>query len=222
MKNNKVLLMAVIAIAFAVFNVVTFQLPVDRTNPFWWTYGFSCVAFLLLAVVWYRSFFLGEELKSRFLGYPITYVATYYFIAQMLLFAVVLCVPDAKEWLIIIANTILLGIALIGICFTQIGKNYIGSIDEKIAEKNSFIKKQIYQLEILCSNVSNETVRNKLVSLIEEIRYSDPISDKKVEDIERKINIKIGELKYVDNIGISIDELKLLVKQRNELCKMYK
>ncbi|MCQ2362303.1 MAG: hypothetical protein MJ048_04625, partial [Acidaminococcaceae bacterium] len=195
---------------------------VDRTNPFWWTYGFSCVAFLLLAVVWYRSFFLDEELKSRFLGYPITYVATYYFIAQMLLFAVVLCVPDAKERLIIIANTVLLGIALIGICFTQIGKNYAFSIEEKVAEKNSFIKKQIYQLEILCSNVSNETVRNKLVSLIEEIRYSDPISDKKVEDIERKINIKIGELKYVDNIGISIDELKLLVKQRNELCKMYK
>ena len=222
MKNNKVLLMAVIAIAFAVFNVVTFQLPVDRTNPFWWTYGFSCVAFLLLAVVWYRSFFLDEELKSRFLGYPITYVATYYFIAQMLLFAVVLCVPDAKEWLIIIANTVLLGIALIGICFTQIGKNYAFSIEEKVAVKVNFIKNTMVELELIANDLTGTEEKQAMEKLLETVRYSDPMSSEKLAGLETEIEVKITELKNSDNPLEIINSLQKKFVERNAKCKAYK
>ncbi|MBQ0067446.1 MAG: hypothetical protein KBS60_04640 [Phascolarctobacterium sp.] len=222
MKNNRLLFCVIFVIAFAVFNVVVFQLPVNRTEIFWITYSFTCVAFAILFAVWHRCFFLDETPKSRFLGYGITYVATYYFVAQLALFVIVLGVPDIKKWLVIITNTLLLGLTMILVSFTQIGKNYINNTDKGIAEKVGFIKTQVSKLQLLSSDLPDGDVKNKLADLIEQIKYSDPNSSKNVEDIERKIAIKIGELKYAENMQTSINDIKQLFQQRNELCKLYK
>lgn len=222
MKNNRLLFCVIFVIAFAVFNVVVFQLPVNRTEIFWITYSFTCVAFAILFAVWHRCFFLDETPKSRFLGYGITYVATYYFVAQLALFVIVLGVSDIKKWLVIITNTLLLGLTMILVSFTQIGKNYINNTDKGIAEKVGFIKTQVSKLQLLSNDLPDGDVKNKLADLIEQIKYSDPNSSKNVEDIERKIAIKIGELKYAENMQTSINNIKQLFQQRNELCKLYK
>lgn len=222
MKNNRLLFCLIFVIAFAVFNVAVFQLPIDRTEIFWITYGFTCVAFAILFAVWNRCFFLDETPKSRFLGYGITYVATYYFVAQLVLFVIVLGVPDIKKWLVIIANTVLLGIGLIGICSTQIGKNYIGSIDQKVAIKVDFIKNILVDLELIANDLTDTEEKRAMDKLLETVRYSDPMSSDKLAGIEQEIDTKVSELKFAENKLAALNLLEKLFVERNAKCKAYK
>lgn len=61
-----------------------------------------------------------------------------------------------------------------------------------------------------------------LTQLAEKIRYSDPMSDEQVSDIEDRIAAKIAEMKSsTDKVKI-INELNSLLDERNKKCKLLK
>ena len=149
MKNNKFLLYAVIVIAFVTFNIVVFQLPINKTEVFWWSYGFSCISYIVLLIIFHNVFCIEEEIKSRFLGFPIVYIGILYFFIQLVFFSVTLFYQNIPKWIVIIVNTLLLGLTMILISFTQIGKNYVKSIDEKNQDEVLFTKGVVMKLEVL-------------------------------------------------------------------------
>ena len=60
------------------------------------------------------------------------------------------------------------------------------------------------------------------MQLAEKIRYSDPMSDEQLADIEDRITVKIAELKSsADKVKI-INELNSLLDERNRKCKLLK
>ena len=60
------------------------------------------------------------------------------------------------------------------------------------------------------------------MQLAEKIRYSDPMSDEQLSDIEDRITEKIAELKVSTDKTIIINELNSLLDERNRKIKIFK
>ena len=56
MKNNKLMSYLALGIVFALFNVIAFVIPTNKTATFWTAYVFTVVAFLLQLLVWKVAF----------------------------------------------------------------------------------------------------------------------------------------------------------------------
>lgn len=76
MKKNKALAYAVLAIIFALFNVIAFVIPTAKTATFWIAYVFTAVAFLSQIAIWKFAFNGANTLKSKFLGIPLVSVGS--------------------------------------------------------------------------------------------------------------------------------------------------
>ena len=88
MKKNKLMSYLALGIVFALFNVIAFVIPADKTATFWTAYVFVVVAFLLQLLVWKVAFGKKDTLKSKFLGIPVIYVGATYLIVQLIVFAI--------------------------------------------------------------------------------------------------------------------------------------
>ena len=222
MKNNKILMNVVLGILFVVFNVIVFQIPVIHTDSYWIVYGFTCVAFAMQFYVWNLTLTSNEEIKSKFLGYPITNVSVLYFFVQLLVCWYVMVNNNIEQWKVIIINVVVLGTASSCICFTQVGKNYIGDIDKKVAAKVEFIKDTMVELNLISNELKETDEKQAMEKLIEIVRYSDPMSSEKLAGLEKEIETKITELK---NSNKSLEIINLLQKkfvERNARCQAFK
>ena len=72
----------VIGILFILFNVIALAIPTTKTSAFWIGYVFTVIAFAVQAFVWYLSISKKQDLKSKLLGSPVTYISVVYLIIQ--------------------------------------------------------------------------------------------------------------------------------------------
>ena len=70
MKKNNLMPYLALGIVFALFNVIAFVTPTDKTATFWTAYVFSVVAFAVQIPLWKIAFGKKDTLKSKFLGIP--------------------------------------------------------------------------------------------------------------------------------------------------------
>ena len=101
--KKKVMAHAVLVIAFALFNVIAFAIPTEKTATFWIAYAFSVVAFAMQIGIWKFSFKGADTLKSKFLGIPLIFVGIAYLIVQIIAFAIFVALNRIKRknlWLI--------------------------------------------------------------------------------------------------------------------------
>lgn len=223
-KNKKMSLLAV-AIVLGVFNVVVFVLPFARSGSFWVGYCFAMLAFLLTAAVGFHS--LGREsIKSKFFGMPTVLVAWTYLIVQVIIGVLEMVFFALSFQYSIVINVILLGVCLIGLISTSIGKEEINRIDEKVKSKVFYIKSLQNDIESLVSRVSEPSLKKSLSDLVDTIRYSDPMSSPQLAPIENKIEIKAATLSDSisdrDMAKSLCDELQMLFAERNRKCKLLK
>ena len=68
----------------------------------------------------------------------------------------------------------------------------------------------------------DSAVKQKILKLAEKVRYSDPISSDEPSELEKKISDKVKELNTVDDKLAVVDEINLLLLERNKKCKIYK
>lgn len=58
--------------------------------------------------------------------------------------------------------------------------------------------------------------------MAEKVRYSDPISSDELSELEKRISDKVKELYGADDKLAIVDEIELLLLERNKKCKIYK
>ena len=225
--KNKSMSLAAVFIIIAVYNVVVFVIPFVKGGNFWTGYAFSMLALLLTAAVGFYSF--GKEgLKSKFYGLPLTIVAWYYLIIQLIVGLLEMSLPFIPYRYGIAVNVILLGVCLIGLIGVNIAKEEIERIDEKIKEKVFYIKSLQVDVEGLVSKSSDESMKKVLKELAETIRYSDPMSSPQLAAIENKIEAKVSALtEAVETADGEVAktlciELQQLFAERNRKSKMLK
>ena len=222
MKRNKGMAYAVLAIAFALFNVIAFAVPTAKTSTFWIAYVFTTIAFASQIAIWKFAFKGADTLKSKFLGIPLISVGITYLIIQLITFTIFMAFPIAPSWIAIVVCALILGISAICLIGTETGREEINRVEEMVEKKVFYIKSLQVDVEMLASDETDADTKAALAKLAEKIRFSDPMSNEVLADIEAEIAAKVKELKTAENKAEIIKVLDSLITERNKKAKLLK
>ena len=220
--KKKVMAYAVLAIAFALFNVIVFAVPTEKTATFWIAYAFSVVAFALQMGVWEFAFKGADTLKSKFLGIPLISVGTQYLVVQVVAFAVFMAFPLLPTWVPIVVCALILGVSAICLIGTENGREEINRVEEKVEKKVFYIKSLQVDVELLAESESDLEIKTELIKLAAKIRFSDPTSSDALAEIESEIANKIKEIQTSEDKIAIIAVTSALVEERNKKAKILK
>lgn len=220
--KKKGLAYAVLVIAFALFNVIAFFIPTEKTATFWIAYAFSAIAFLLQIVIWKLAFKGTDTIKSKFLGIPLLSVGFRYLAIQVIAFAVFMIFPTLPTWIPVVVCSVILGGSAICLIGTETGREEINRVEEKVKSKVFYIKSLQVDVEMLAETESDPTTKAELTKLAEKIRFSDPMSSDALAEIETEIVNKIKEIKTSNDKLAIIAVTSALVEERNKKAKILK
>ena len=220
--KRKSLAYAVLTIAFALFNVIAFFIPTEKTATFWIAYAFSAIAFLLQIVIWKLAFKGTDTIKSKFLGIPLLSVGFRYLVIQVIAFAVFMIFPALPTWIPVVVCSAILGGSAICLIGTETGREEINRVEEKVKRKVFYIKSLQVDVEMLAETESDPTIKAELTKLAEKIRFSDPVSSDALAEIESEIVNKIKEIEASKDKLAIIAVTTALVEERNKKAKILK
>lgn len=220
--KKKGLAYAVLVIAFALFNVIAFFIPTEKTATFWIAYAFSAIAFLLQIVIWKLAFKGTDTIKSKFLGIPLLSVGFRYLAIQVIAFAVFMIFPTLPTWIPIVVCSVILGGSAICLIGTETGREEINRVEEKVEKKVFYIKSLQVDVELLAESENDPEIKAELLKLADKIRFSDPMSSDALTEVEETIANKIVELKTAENKLAIISATSALVAERNKKAKILK
>ena len=222
MKKNKLMSYLALGIVFALFNVISFVIPTEKTATFWTAYIFTVVAFLLQILVWKVAFGKKDTLKSKFLGISVIYVGLTYLMVQLVVFAIFMIFPMLPVWLAIVICSIVLAISALCAIAGQSGANEINRVEEKIKVKRAFIQFLQVDVEMLAESETDTETKTALLKLAEKVRFSDPMSHEMLGELESRISAKVEQMKTTADKKALIGEVDLLLVERNKKCKILK
>lgn len=222
MKKNSTKGYVLLGILFALVSIIAFAVPTAKTATFWIAYVFTAAAFAAQIGIWKTA--LGKEgtLKSKFLGFPIVHIGIVYAIIQVIAFAVFLFAPTLPTWSAIVVCPIIAGLSAVCMISADAGRNEIERVEAKVQNKVFYVREMQADIELLADNESDVAVKTALTHLAEKIRFSDPMSNEQLADLENKISIKVAELKTASIKLEIITELNSLLDERNKKCKILK
>lgn len=220
MKKNNSKGYLILGILFILVSVIAFAVPTAKTTAFWISYAFTVLAFAAQLIIWKVSLGCSESLKSKFLGFPVVHIGIVYLVVQIIAFIVFLSIPTLPIWSTVVVCAVVAGVSTVCMIASDVGRSEIERVSVKVREKTFYIKQLQTEVELLAGAETDAATKSELAQLAEKIRYSDPMSDEQIADIEDRIAAKIAELKSsTDKTGI-INELNSLLDERNKKCKL--
>ena len=221
MKKNSTKGYIILGILFALVSVIAFAVPTIKTATYWIAYAFTAAAFVAQIIIWNKA--LGKEtLKSKFLGFPVVHIGIVYAVIQVIAFAVFMFVPTLPAWSAIVVCSVIAGISAVCMISADAGRDEIERVEAKVQKKVFYIRELQADIELLADNETNADVKTALTQLAEKIRFSDPMSNEQLVDLENKISSKVAELKATASKMEIITELNSLLDERNKKCKILK
>ena len=221
MKKNSTKGYVILGILFALISIIAFAVPTVKTATFWIAYVFTAAAFAAQIIIWRTA--LGKEtLKSKFLGFPVVHIGIVYTVIQVIAFAVFMFVPTLPAWSAIVVCSVIAGISAVCMISADAGRNEIERVEAKVQKKVFYIRELQADIELLADNETNADVKKALTQLAEKKRFSDPMNNEQLADLEDKISTKIEELKTTSSQLEIITELNSLLDERNKKCKNLK
>lgn len=184
MKKNSSKGYVILGILFILVSVVAFSVPSAKTAAFWISYAFTVIAFAAQIAIWKAGLGRNESLKSKFLGFPVVHIGIVYLVIQIITLAVFLFIPTLPLWSAVVACTVVAGVSAVCMIASDVGRNEIERVSAKVQEKTFFIKQSRTEIELLADAETNVATKSALTQLAEKIRYSDPMSNEQIADIE--------------------------------------
>ena len=221
------------AINLALFNLIVFVTPNEIggiskfSGSFWVGYIFITIAFLgqlACASVTFKS----NNLQKFFYNIPLISLSYSGLIAMLIAGSVFMAVPVLPTWIGIIVCAIILVFNMNAITKASVSTEIVNAIDEKVKTQTFLIKNLTMDVQSLMTSAKSDEIRAEVKKVYEAIRYSDPMSDVKLADIESQLKIVFNNLVLSVDQG-NIDTVKEnamitveLLERRNLLCKMMK
>lgn len=220
MKKNSSKSYFILSILFILVGVIAFAVPTAKTAAFWISYAFTVIAFAAQIIIWKAALGRSESLKSKFLGLPVLHIGIVYLVVQVVALIVFLSIPTLPIWSAVVACAVIAGVSAVCMIASDVGRSEIERVSAKVQEKTFYIKQLQADVELLAGAETDTATKSALAQLAEKIRYSDPMSDEQVADIEDRITAKIAELKSSTDKTEIINELNSLLDERNRKCKL--
>ena len=222
MKKNSTKGYVILGILFALVSIIAFAVPTSKTATFWIAYVFTAAAFAAQIGIWKTALGKEEALKSKFLGFPVVHIGIVYAVIQVIAFTVFMFVPTLPAWSAIVVCSVIAGVSAVCMISAGAGRHEIERVEAKVQKKAFYIRELQADIELLAANESDSSVKTELTQLAEKIRFSDPMSNEQLADLENKISAKAAELKTASIKLETITELNSLLDERNKKCKILK
>lgn len=215
------------AIALLVFNVITFVAANETVglasvgSSFWVGYTFITIVFIGNLICGFL--FFKEENKGKvFLNVPIINLAYSALIVSLIVGAVAMAVPQIPCWIGVIVDVFVLAFYAIAIVKASAAADIVNDVEQKVKAQTFFIKSLTVDIEMLAKKEKNPEIKQQLKKLAEKAKYSDPTSIDALADLESKIANKVNKLKTADNKVEIINQIDLLLTERNRKIKIIK
>lgn len=232
MKNNiakktSIMTALIYAIVFAIFNLLAFVIFENRNNVFWVSYAFMCIAFVVQIASIILAF-KSPDTESVFMGIPLASLSVYYFFAAIFAGAVFMVFQVASIKLAVVIQVLILAAYAVVAILALMARDVVQSVNDDVKEKVEAIKTLNVDVDILIPQVSDPSVKKALKKLSETVKYSDPISNDAVADIEEQIMQYMNTLRvYIENNSnaeavSACKDIEVLFLQRNSLLKATK
>ena len=227
MKKNTVRGMILLAVVAAVFSLIAFVLPVEKTAVFWIAYSCGLIAILFQLYIFKISF--EGDAKSRFYGFPIARVGVYYLVVQLILsIAEIALASIIPLWVAIIVNALMLALAVIG-CVTA------DAMRDEIIRQDVQLKKDVSRMRELQSMAASmlaqcmdEDMKQTVKKIADELRFSDPVSSEATAELEEDMRSQMMDIQQAIAEGDAEGAKALCVKllgsltERNRICSVCK
>ena len=226
MKKTKWFIISLITLA--VFNVIAFAAPLDKTPTFWVGYAFGIIAISLEPLVNQKVQGSAKELKSRFYGWSLMIVASVYMIVQIILSLLFMVASSIYVWIAIIVCVVCLALCGVGLIAGECAKEIVEQIDVKVEQKVFFIKSLESDLRQLSNSCGDDVTKKSIIALADAIKFIDPMSSDALSDIEQEIAEKCRKIKRMaencqyNMINEDCSYAMKLLDERNEKCKLLK
>ena len=222
MKKNSTKGYVILGILFVLISIIAFAVPTVKTATFWIAYVFTAAAFAAQIGIWKTALGKGETLKSKFLGFPVVHIGIVYAVIQVSAFAVFMFMPILPAWSAIVVCSIIAGVSAVCMISADAGRNEIERVEAKAQKKVFYIRELQADVELIAVAETDADTKAALTQLAEKIRFSDPMSNEQLADLENKISAKVLELKAAANKVEIITELTSLLDERNKKCRVKK
>jgi len=223
---NKLLFWLIIAIIFGMYNMFVFLFGGERTEIFWWAYGATALAFVLLIPAYYIAYGIKTTMRNVFFGTPLMVITSVYIVVQLIAGVVIIGISVIEVRVVVVIQAVILAVFLIMALLAIIGRGMVQRTDAHTKEKVNYLKSLEDYILTLRPYAIDPATQARLDSLGESIRFSDPMSHPSLSDLEQSISRQIGflagQLGNPAESGRLFDEISALVEQRNRRCKMLK
>lgn len=225
---------AVWAIFVAVFNVIIFAIPSEIAGmtktggAFYSSYIMIMLAFIGQLICAKRAF-KENDADMFFLKVPLVTISYIALILSIAAGTVCMLIPDLPNWVGVIICVLILGFNASAVVQADTAADVISDVEQKTADKTVFMKQLKAEAEILSSRSMPPEIKIIVKKVCEAIRYSDPVSDVSLADIENDIKRKFDEFAALATGDSDIERLKsmqqeliMMINDRNKLCKSHK
>jgi hypothetical protein len=228
MKKNQMRGLIALAIIAVVYSVIVFVVPLNKGGVFWLSYLFTLLSIVAVGFAAYSAYCRGGDAKSKFYGFPIAKIGIVYFIVQLVLGIVFMCISVAPIWLPVVLYIVLLAAAALGFIATDAVREEIERQDAKLKNDVSAMRALQSKANSLPGLCRDDETRRAVEKFAESLRYSDPVSSDAIQDAEMELAACVAELEkaIVDGDNASAQTLctkaEALLTERNRLCKLEK
>lgn len=221
------------AIALVVFNIITFistgnTVGISNAGAgFWVGYIFITIVFIGNLVCSFL-FFKEENIDKIFLKLPIIYIAYIALIVSLIAGAIAMAIPVIPYWVGIVVDVVILAVYAIAIVQANTAADVVSEIDDRLKAQTFFIHSLTVDAQTLMSFAQSDDVKTECKKVYESIRYSDPMSNDALAEIESQIQnefntfddaVKKDNTELVKN---SANKIIALMNKRNSQCKVLK
>lgn len=226
-KKTGIMTALIYLIIFAVFNLLVFLIFKNKNGVFWMSYAFMCIAFL----VQIGSMFLALrtlETETVFMGIPLASLSFYYFFAAIFAGAVFMIFQVAPFKLALIIQILILAAYAVVAILSLMARDAVQDVNDTVRENVAAIKTLNVDVDVLIPQVSDPALKKALKKVSETVKYSDPMSNDAVADIEQQIMQTVNALRIqIENNNNeeavqACKDIEVLFLQRNSLLKATK
>lgn len=221
-------------IILATFNAVVFLLRplipgIDENfgTRFWIAWIFIMLAFIGNYACAFFTFQEGS-LKRVFYGLSLIAVCWIALVTMFLAGCILMLIPGMPTRVTVVVFIIILALNAINVVRAVYAAGTVERVDDLASAKTYVIKSLTVEAQRLSDRAKSEGVKGECQKVYDAFRYSDPVSNPALGEIENRIGEKLiefgGAIDSDDETKVKIisADLQLLIGDRNKKCKELK
>ena len=194
---------------------------------FWTSFIFILCAYIGNLMCAYFAF-KAENFNKLFLNLPLITVSWSLLITMIVVGSIFMLIPDFPAWVTAIICILIFAINVILVVNGIWAANIVNETNNKTKSQTSFIKNMIVTAENILDKAKSDEVKNECKKVYGAFRYSDPMSNENLVNIENEIDKKLSDFVTViyendiQKVKKITNELLVLINKRNIDCKLLK